>query len=143
MKSGHFRLFAIVCGLLFCGLASFRLWQLWNVPAEGHWIPAHLAVPLDSTADRLELLVGGEPAAKVLAAQRMTLATSRGSGPMTPGDLTVRLNTYEKERLATVPRMLALSAVAGGGLVLLVIGLLTPLIGSFRPHGLVDINLTA
>lgn len=141
MTTSHFRFFAIVCGLLVCALASFGLYQLWNRPVEAGLTPASYAPPLEKTADRLEVLVSHVPLAKAIAEQRLSITVDGNTVPVSAADVTVRLHEGDRVRIATVPRMLGLAAAAGAGFVLLVVGLLTPLIGEFRPHGLIDLHL--
>jgi hypothetical protein len=139
----HFRLFAILCGLLACAGGSFRVWQLQNQPVGDPWTPAIYAPGLEATTDKLEVLLAGEPLAKAITEQRLTMATSAGAVPVKLSEVKVRLNNEAALRAATVPPMLGFSALAGGGFVLFLIGLLTPMIGAFKQHGLVDIHLTA
>jgi hypothetical protein len=141
MSSGRFRFFATTFGFLICALAAFRLWQLANEPVNTRWTPVHLALPLDATADRFEVLVGGTPLPKAIEAKRLSIASDSNILPLSASDVSVRVNNYDRRRVARMPGMLALAAAAGGGFVLFVIGLVTPLIGAFRPHGLVDLHL--
>ncbi len=141
MKS-HFRSYATLLGLLVAALASYGLWQLWHVPADAAWTPAHLSLPLETTADRFEVLVNGQPLAKAAAEKHVLVAKDGSFQPIAPTEVTARVNNVDRARAARMPYMLWLAAALGGGLVLFVIGLCTPLIGAFRPHGLVDLHLT-
>ncbi len=53
----------------------------------------------------------------------------------------MRVNEAEKVRAARVPSLLWLSAMAGGGLVLFIVGLFAPKIGAYKQHGLIDMHL--
>lgn len=139
----HFRFYATLFGLLICALASFRLWQLWNQPQDAYWTPAHLAMSLDTTSDRFEMLVGTAPLGKVLDERRLLVRSGDSWLPVTATDVSFRVNNYDRARVMRIPAMVAFAALAGGAFVLFVIGLVTPLIGAFRPHGLVDLHLTA
>ncbi len=141
MYRSYFRFTSILLGVLLGGLAGFRLWQLWNVPTDTHWLPAHLSVPLDAASDRLEVLLKGDPLLKALGDGRMTVTEKGNAVPVSPRDLTVRINNYDRDRAGQIPEMLAWAALAGAALVLLLVGLFTPLIGAFH-QGLVDLNLT-
>jgi hypothetical protein len=143
VTTSHFRLFAIVVGLLVSAASSYRVFQLLNPPASDPWTSALYAPELEATADKLEVLVAGVPLGRAIAEGKV-VAVDRGTlVPLKASDVKVRLNNEPASRLAAVPSMLLFSALAGGGFVLLVIGILTPLIGLFRPHGLVDLHLTA
>lgn len=139
----HFRLFAIVCGLLVSGAASYGVWQLSTQPVGDTWTPAIYAPGLEATAEKLEVLVSGVPLAKAVAEQQLSMATNGKMVPVKVSDVRVRLNNEAATRAAAVPTMLGFATLAGGGFVLLVIGLLTPMIGAFRQHGLIDLHLTA
>jgi len=141
--TGHFRLFAIVCGLLIATGASYRVWQLSSQPIAEKWTPAIYALGLETTADRFEVLVAGVPLAKLVADQQLMTASSGNLVPVKGSDIKVRMNNEPAIRTAAVPTMIGFAALAGGGFVLLVIGLVAPMIGALRQHGLVDLHLTA
>lgn len=141
MPKSHFRLFALLGGGVVLALAIAGFWRVTSLPLEPTWTPAHLALPLSTTADRLEVLVADVPLQKAIANQRLTVATD--AGPRVVIQATVRVNNIEQLRAARVTPLLVLSAVAGGAFVLFVIGLFTPRIGAFKQHGLVELHLTS
>jgi len=142
ITTGHFRFFAIVVGLLACAGGSFRLWQLSNQQIGDPWTPAIYAPGIEATADKVEVIVAGVPLAKAVAEQQLAMATRGNMVPVKVADIKVRLNNEATLRAASVPAMLGFAALGGGGLVLLLIGLLTPMIGAFTQHGLIDLHLT-
>ena len=139
--ASHFRLFAIVCGFFACAAGAVGVWQLESRPVGDPWTPAVYAPGLESTGDRLEVLVAGMPLAKVIGEQRLTMTTSSGPAPVQMADVRVRLNNEPSLRAAFVKPMLACAALFGGGFVLFVIGLVLPMIGAYRQHGLIDPHL--
>jgi hypothetical protein len=141
--SSHFRLFAIVCGLLVFAAASYRLWQMWTEPVPDSWTPKVYATGLETTVDKFEVLIAGVPLAKV-AGQGNLMMTSNGyQVPVKESDIKARVNNGPAMKAASVPIMLGLAALAGGALVLFVIGLATPSIGAFHPHGPIELHLTS
>ena len=142
MQKSHFRLWALLGGGVVLVLALAGLWKVQTAPVDASLTPAHLAPPLSVTADRLEVLVAGVPLQKAIADKRLLLAGENGSVTPVP-EATVRVNDAERVRAARVPSLLALSAIAGGGLVLFVIGLFAPRIGAFKQHGLIDMHIEA
>ena len=142
MKKSHFGLYAVLAGLLILAgsLTMFR--RVWLQPKDADWTPPHLAMALDNTTDRFEILVGGTPIQKVLDAKGISIAKDGNMVPLAAADVQVRVNNYEKNRLERLPLMIVWAAVAGGALVLLLIGLFTPMIGAFRPPNIVDLNMT-
>jgi hypothetical protein len=141
MPKSHFRLFALLGGGVVLALAIAGFWRVESQPLDPTWTPAHLALPLSTTADRIEVLVADVPLQKAIADQRLTFATD--AGPRAVTQASVRVNNLEQLRAARVTPLLVLSAVAGGAFVLFVIGLFTPRIGAFKQHGLVELHLTS
>jgi hypothetical protein len=140
MQKGHFRLFALLGGGVVLALSVAGFWLVESKPLDTTWTPTHLALPLSTTTDRLEVLVGDVPLEKAIAEKRLTVVT--GAGPQVVREATVRVNDSDQLREARFLPLLALSAIAGGALVLFVIGLFAPRIGAFHQHGLIDLHLT-
>ncbi|MEO8587569.1 MAG: hypothetical protein ABI584_15495 [Acidobacteriota bacterium] len=139
MKKGHFRLFALLGGGLVLVLALAGFWLVQGKPIDTTWTPAHLALPLSTQADRLEVLVSDVPLEKAIAEKRLTLMTA--AGPLVVKETTVRVNNNDQLREARFLPLLGLSAIAGGALVLFLVGLFAPRIGAFHQHGLIDMHL--
>jgi hypothetical protein len=140
MQKGHFRLFALLGGGVVLALSVAGFWLVESKPLDTTWTPTHLALPLSTTTDRLEVLVGDVPLEKAIAEKRLTVVT--GAGPQVVREATVRVNNSDQLREARFLPLLALSAIAGGAFVLFVIGLFAPRIGAFHQHGLIDLHLT-
>ncbi len=140
MQKGHFRLFALLGGGVVLALSVAGFWLVESKPLDTTWTPSHLALPLSTTTDRLEVLVGDVPLEKAIAEKRLTVVT--GAGPQVVRQATVRVNNSDQLREARFLPLLALSAIAGGAFVLFVIGLFAPRIGAFHQHGLIDLHLT-
>ncbi len=141
MQKSHFRLWALLGGGVVLALALAGLWRVQSAPVDTSLTPAHLAPPLSAVADRFEVLVAGVPLQKAIADKRLLLAGENGAATLVVPDAAVRLNDAERVRAARVPSLLVLSAFAGGGLVLFLIGLVAPRIGAFKQHGLIDMHL--
>jgi len=140
MHKGHFRLFALLGGGVVLALSVAGFWLVESKPLDTTWTPTHLALPLSTTTDRLEVLVGDVPLEKAIAEKRLTVVT--GAGPQVVREATVRVNNSDQLREGRFLPLLALSAIAGGAFVLFVIGLFAPRIGAFHQHGLIDLHLT-
>ena len=140
MQKGHFRLFALLGGGVVLALSVAGFWMVESKPLDTTWTPTHLALPLSTTTDRLEVLVGDVPLEKAIAEKRLTVVT--GAGPQVVREATVRVNNSDQLREGRFLPLLALSAIAGGAFVLFVIGLFAPRIGAFHQHGLIDLHLT-
>lgn len=141
MQKSHFRLWALLGGGVILVLALGGLWKVQTAPVDTTLTPAPFALPLSKTAADLQVLVAGVPLEKAIADKRLMLAGENGAAAIVVPEATVRLNEVDHTRLRRVPSLLALAAMAGGGLVLFVIGLIAPRIGAFKQHGLIDMHL--
>jgi hypothetical protein len=141
MQKSHFRLWALLGGGVVLVLALAGLWRVQSGPVDTSLTPAHLAPPLSAVADRFDVLVDGVPLKKAIADKRLLLAGENGAATVVVAEAAVRLNDADRVRAGRVPSLLALSAMAGGGFVLFLIGLLAPRIGVFKQHGLIDMHL--
>jgi hypothetical protein len=140
MQKSHFRLFALLGGGVVLALSIAGIWLVQSKPLDATWTPTHLALPLSTTADRIEVLVADIPLEKAIAEKRLSVATDAGLKAVMGA--TVRVNNADQLHEARFLPLLALSAIGGGALVLLVIGLFAPHIGAFHQHGLIDLHLT-
>jgi hypothetical protein len=141
MQKSHFRLWALLGGGVVLVLALGGFWRVQTAPVDTSLTPAHLAQPLSSAADRLEVLVAGVPLQDAIADKRLLLAGENGAAARVVPEANIRVSEAGNIRAARVPSLLALSAMAGGAFVLFVIGLLAPRIGAFKQHGLIDMHL--
>lgn len=141
MKKSHFRLFAILVGLVACGGAAYGLFTLWQQPADAYWTATAFSPTLAASADRVEVFVNDEPLLKAVAEERIVHKQKGAEAPVAADKVIARVNNYEKVRLARLPMMLGLAAAAGAGFVLFLIGLFTPFIASLHPDELVDLHL--
>lgn len=141
MQKSHFRLWALLGGGVVLVLALAGLWKVQTAPVDTTLTPAHLAPPLSTTADRFRVLVSNVPLEQAIADQRLFLAGEKGGAAVPIKEATVRVNEAWRTRAERVPSLLVLAAMAGGGLVLFLIGLFAPRIGAFKQHGLLDPHL--
>jgi hypothetical protein len=140
MPKGHFRLFALLGGGIVLVVALAGIWLVQNQPVNATWTPAHLALPLSTTSDRIEVLVADVPLQKAVAEKRLIISTDAGLKPVL--EAMVRVNNADQIVAARFTPLLVLSAVAGGAFVLFLVGLYAPRIGAFHQHGLIDLHLT-
>jgi len=143
MQKSHFRLWALLGGGVILVLALVGLWKVQTAPVDTSLTPAHLAPPLSTLEGRAEVLVAGMPLQKAIDDKRLFLAGDNGAAAQVVPEATVRVNEAERIRAARVPSLLVLAAMAGGGFVLFLIGLLVPKIGAIRQHGLIDMHIEA
>lgn len=142
MKKNPFRPFAIGIGLLVCGLAGFRVWQLWQQPLDGFWTQPAYSPALDAVADSVVVYVAGDPILKVVEAQNLVLKRGKDTeAPVAAAELKASVNNYYKARAGRIPMMVTFAAVSGAGLAFFLVGLFMPLIRSFHPQELVDLHL--
>ncbi len=141
MKQNHFRLFAILIGLLVCAGAGYGVFHFSQVSADGHFVDPAFAPPLAESAGRVVVYVAGEPILKAIEAQKVVLKRKDGEAPLAASEIVASLNERDRVRLTKVPLMLGLAALSGGAFVLFLIGLFTPLISALKPPMIVDLHL--
>src|SRR5450631_506897 len=106
MKKSHFRQFALFGGGVVLALSIAGFWLVESKPLDATWTPAHLALPLATTTDRLQVLVADVPLEKAIAEKRLTLST--GAGSQIVPEATVRVNNADQLREARLMPLLAL-----------------------------------
>jgi EAL domain-containing protein (putative c-di-GMP-specific phosphodiesterase class I) len=103
MKQNHFRLFAILIGLLVCAGAGYGVYHFAQVPADGHFVDPAFAPPLADSAGRVVVYVAGEPILKAIEEQRVVLKRKAGDAPVAASEIVASLNERDGVRLAHFP----------------------------------------
>ena len=75
------------------------------------WTPPTMLVPLAESADRVQVYARGEPLAALLQAGQVQIARGTGTSVLTPGDIGVRFNNWDRVRAERLPVLL----MAAGG----------------------------
>jgi hypothetical protein len=129
MTRNTFKIFALVFGGIALAGSLFGLYWYWSQPVTIGWTPKHLALPVTSFADRVEVNVVGTPLATAIAEKRLYYAGGDDrtqNAPVTDADVTVSFNNYFQVRSSRIPMFTGLAAVAGASGVLFLLGIFAP-----------------
>ena len=82
------------------------------------WTPYALRVPLAESQDRVEIYVGGRPIGALLEAGELRLTDQPGSSILSPQEIALRFNNWDRVRAQRIPVLLTYAAVCGAMAVL-------------------------
>ena len=118
------RSYLLIFGGVFLFSSVLNLVQLWHQRTDIWWTPPNLAVPLKESGDRVRIYVRGEPLEEVVTGARLQLGGSPGGALLTPGDVTLRFNNYDRVRANRLIVAASYGVGAGASLVALIFGIL-------------------
>ena len=93
--------------------AAMPLYRYWTQPKDIWWTPHSLLVPLAESSDRVEIYVRDEPLDALIRAGRLRIGEGPDSRVLTPGDVGLRFNNWDRVRAARTPLLLAYAAGCG------------------------------
>ena len=114
------RLFFSILSVVFFFIAAAPLYRELSRPKDIWWTPHTMLVPLTRSQDRVEIYLRGKPLGTLIEAGQLRLTDERGSSVLTPNEIGLRFNNWDRVRAEHLPMSLA-SAAAGGAMVLLFI----------------------
>jgi hypothetical protein len=97
-------LFILAAVPLYRGLAGRN--DIW-------WTPATMLVPLVESADRVQIYAHGQPLAALLQAGQVQIAEGARTSVLTPNDIGVRFNNWDRVRAERLPVLLVSAAACG------------------------------
>jgi len=77
------------------------------------WTPYALRVPLAESQDRVEIYVGGRPIGALLEAGELRLSDQPGSSILSPQEIGLRFNNWDRVRARRIPVLLTYAAACG------------------------------
>jgi hypothetical protein len=114
------RLFFSILTVVFFFIAAAPLYRELSRPKDIWWTPHTMLVPLARSQDRVEIYLRGKPLGTLIEAGQLRLTDEPGSSVVTPDEVGLRFNNWDRVRAEHLPTSLA-SAAAGGAMVLLFI----------------------
>jgi len=114
------RLFFSILSVVLFFVAAAPLYRELSRPKDIWWTPHPVLVPLARSQDRVEIYLRGKPLGTLIEAGQLRLTDERGSSVLTPNEIGLRFNNWDRVRAEHLPMSLA-SAAAGGAMVLLFI----------------------
>jgi len=131
MTRNTFKVFALFFGGLALVGCLYGLYSVWSQPVTIGWTPKHLALPVTSFGDRVDVMVSGVPLTTALAEKRLTLIGGNAAGqgltpPLGEADVTVAFNNYWQVRAGRIPVFVGFAAGGGAAAMLFLFGLFAP-----------------
>lgn len=111
-------------GMLMLFATLPHLLGLWTEDPRKWWTPAEMAVPLDESRQRVEVLVAGQPLQRRLQAGALLLATPGAEArPLTANDIAFRFDNWDRVRAEGNTRGMLLVAILSWGASLVAFGI--------------------
>ncbi|HEV8510795.1 MAG TPA: hypothetical protein VGQ48_10145 [Gemmatimonadales bacterium] len=85
------------------------------------WTPAPMALSPAESRDRVEIYVRGKPLAAVLAATQLSVTDEGRSIALSPEDVRLRFNNWDRVRVGRLPLLLLYAAALGAGVLLVLL----------------------
>jgi hypothetical protein len=114
------RIFFSILTVVFFFIAAAPLYRELSRPKDIWWTPHTMLVPLARGRDRVEIYLRGKLLGTLIEAGQLRLTDEPGSSVVTPDEVGLRFNNWDRVRAEHLPTSLA-SAAAGGAMVLLFI----------------------
>jgi hypothetical protein len=111
--------YLLVFGLVFLGTSGARLFSFLRERSDIWWTPPAMAVPLNESKDRVQVLVQGVELQEVMSTGRLRLVPPPFAATLAPIDFSVRFNNWDRVRAERLPGLLIAAATAGSAATLL------------------------
>lgn len=85
------------------------------------WTPPTMLVPLAESGDRVEIYVRGGPLAAHLERGRVRLVEDTRTSVLTPGEVGLRFNNWDRMRATKLPSLLIAAAACGAAALMFVL----------------------
>jgi hypothetical protein len=91
-------------------VAAVPLFTEFSRRSDIWWTPQTMLVPLAESADRVEIFARGRPLATLLEAGQIRISADAGTSVLTPSEVGVRFNNWDRIRAERLPVLLASAA---------------------------------
>ncbi len=112
--------YSVLTGVLLL-IPALPLYRDLSGPSDIWWTPPAMAITLAESQDRVQIYARGKPLGAVLDAKQLWIKDEAGSSPLAAHEIGLRLNNWDRVRVAQLPGLLVYAAACGGGLVLLLL----------------------
>lgn len=126
-QTAIFHYLALVLPAAFLLTSSVRLYSFFHQRPDIWWTPRGGQVPLAESHDRVAVFVGGAELDDLVAAGRLRLQRASGASAVTPSDVSMRFNNWDRVRAQQIPALLIFGVTAGAAAALLLAGLILTL----------------
>jgi len=114
--------YLLIFGFVFLATSGARLYAFLRQRSDIWWTPPSMPLSLAEGKDRVQILMRGAELNDLLGAGRLQLASATGASALTPADVALRLNNWDRVRADRMPAMLVNAATAGSAATLLLVG---------------------
>jgi hypothetical protein len=115
------RLFFSILTVVFFFVAAAPLYRELSRPKDIWWTPHAMLVPLARSQDRVEIYIRGKPLGTLIEAGQLRLTDERGSSVLTPNEIGLRFNNWDRVRAQHLPVSLSSAAACGAMVVLFIL----------------------
>ena len=112
------RMFFAVLMLVLLFIPAVALFRELSRRSDIWWTPPAMMVPLAEGADRVVVHVRGKPLTALLNGGQLRIADSASTSVVSPKDVGLRFNNWDRIRASRIPILLLYAAVIGAGLML-------------------------
>jgi hypothetical protein len=127
-QTAIFGYLSLVLPAVFLLTSSARLYSFFHERPDIWWTPRGSQVPLAESHDRLAIYVAGTELDDLVASGRLRLQRGSVASPVTPSDVSMRFNNWDRVRAQQIPAILIFGITAGVAAALLLVGLILTLI---------------
>jgi len=99
--------------LCFLLLSALPLYRTLSQSSKIWWTPHALLVSLAQGGDRVEIYVRGKPLTALVQRGQILIEEDGRSSTLTPGDMGLRFNNWDRVRIAKLPLLLGYAAMCG------------------------------
>ena len=126
-QTAVFRYLSLVLPAVFLLTSSVRIYSFFHQRSDIWCTPRAGQVPLAESHDRVAVYVGGAELDDLAAAGRLRLQHAVGTSEVTPSDVSMRFNNWDRVRAQQIPAILISGGTAGAAAALLLAGLILTL----------------
>jgi hypothetical protein len=127
-QTAIFGYLSLVLPAVFLLISSARLYSFFHERPDIWWTPRGSQVPLAESHDRVAIYVAGTELDDLVAAGRLRLQRDSVASAVTPSDVNMRFNNWDRVRAQRIPAILIFGITAGAAAALLLAGLIVTLI---------------
>ena len=118
---------SFVLPAVFLLTSSARLYSFFHQRPDIWWTPRGSQVPLAESHDRVAVYVGGTELDDLVAAGQLRIQRGVVASGVSPSDISMRFNNWDRVRAQQTPMVLILTLTAGAAAAVLLVGLIMTL----------------
>ncbi len=124
-----FRYLLLVLPAIFLFTSGARLYGFFHERSDIWWTPGGALVPLAESHDRVAIYVGRRELDDLVAAGQLQLLGDSVANVVSPADIGLRFNNWDRVRAERISSLLISGVTAGAAAALLLVGLIITWVG--------------